>query len=524
MNRKRVSAQLLLYFLMLMFLMVVVGCSSSSSSSDNAVTYSVSGTVTGASGVTVNLSGDATATTTTATDGTYSFTGLLAGNYSVTAVKTGFTFDPLSRGGTLTADKTGVDFAATANAGLTYSISGTVSGAVIAGVTILLTGDANAETVTGTDGKYSFPGVLLNGNYTVTPSLTGYTFSPAGTGVIISGADATGINFTATANTAATYSISGTVSGDTIAGVTITLSGGTSGTAITTTDGSGNYSFSGLLPGGYTVTPSKTGYTFTLASLSPTITSANIPGQNFTSSVVGGTFIYSISGTVSGAVTSGVTINLTGAATATATTGGGGTYSFPNLANGAYTVTPVLAGYTFSPSSRAVNIAGGNITGRDFTATANTAATYSISGTVSGDVKSGVTITLGGAGSGTTTTNGSGNYSFSGLVNGSYTLTPSLAGYTITPSSLSPTISSANVPGQNFVVGSAPTAFSQADLNATWDIQVLQTNGSVSSWSRQTVTINSLGTISFTSCLKAKCLLSRKKVVHTQPATYKARR
>ena len=61
-----------------------------------------------------------------------------------------------------------------------------------------------------------------------------------------------------------TTSISGTVgqctaagpSGLALAGAELTLSGTTSGS--TTTDGSGNYSFSGLTPGGnYTVTPTK---------------------------------------------------------------------------------------------------------------------------------------------------------------------------------------------------------------------------------------------------------------------------
>ena len=61
-----------------------------------------------------------------------------------------------------------------------------------------------------------------------------------------------------------TISISGTVgqctaagpSGLALAGATMTLTGTTSGS--TTTDGSGNYSFSGLTPGGnYTVTPTK---------------------------------------------------------------------------------------------------------------------------------------------------------------------------------------------------------------------------------------------------------------------------
>lgn len=77
-----------------------------------------------------------------------------------------------------------------------------------------------------------------------------------------------------------TYSISGTVSGTATAGVTMTLSGAAS--AITTTDSSGNYSFTGLANGSYTVTPSRTGYTFNPAtSSSTTVNGANVTGVNF---------------------------------------------------------------------------------------------------------------------------------------------------------------------------------------------------------------------------------------------------
>ena len=495
MNRGRISISVFLCFLMMM-LLVVSGCGSSN---DALPTYSVSGTVTGASGVTMNLTGDATATTTVATDGgTYSFTGLAVGNYTVTAVKAGYTFDPLSKGGHLTANRTGQDFVATAAVPglLPYTISGTVSGAVLAGVTITLSGDAAATTTTIAGGTYSFPGIALNGNYTVTPSLAGYTFSAISIGVIVSGADSTGNNFTATANVATTYSISGTVSGATAAGVTITLSGGTFGTAITKTGVGGTYTFAGLLPDDYIVTPSLTGYTFT-TPISITL-SANSTGNNFTSTNVSAT--NSISGAVSGASDIGVMINLTGAATRHQLTSGG-SYNFESLANGVYTVTPVLAGYTFAPSSSVVTVAGGDMTA-DFTATANVALKYSISGTVSGAVQSVVTITLSGAGSATTTTNASGNYSFSGLVNGSYTVTPTngLGGYTSVPGSLSPAISGAAVTGQNFVVGTAPTIWSQADLTGTWYMNNLKTGSDSggNKWMRAMFSINPSG---FATCL-----------------------
>ena len=59
--------------------------------------------------------------------------------------------------------------------------------------------------------------------------------------------------------TVSDLSISGSISPATNGvGVTVTLSGDASGT--TTTDSSGNYSFSGLPAGAYTLTPSKSGF------------------------------------------------------------------------------------------------------------------------------------------------------------------------------------------------------------------------------------------------------------------------
>ena len=77
---------------------------------------------------------------------------------------------------------------------------------------------------------------------------------------------------------------------------------------------------------------------------------------------------YAISGSVSGAVAPGVTVALSGASTTTTTTGPSGTYSFSGVGNGAYTVTPSLAGYTFSPATQTVTVAGSNVAGQDFVA------------------------------------------------------------------------------------------------------------------------------------------------------------
>jgi len=149
-------------------------------------------------------------------------------------------------------------------------------------------------------------------------------------------------------------------------------------------------------------------------------------------------------------------------------------------------VTPSLAGYTFTPTSLAVTISGANQTGKNFTSTAVT--TYSISGTVSGAVAAGVTMTLTGAASRTTTTDASGNYTFSSLANGSYTVTPSLAGYTFTPTSLAVTISGANQTGKNFTstsTGGPVTLFTNGFEGTTGWAQV-DTSGTAGTWSQVT--------------------------------------
>ncbi len=157
----------------------------------------------------------------------------------------------------------------------TYTISGTVQGA---GATLSLSGAKTGTATTDGQGKYTFTG-LASGNYTITPSMAGYTFAPGNTQVRISTASVSGVNFTGTAlppPPAVTYTISGTVQGS---GATLSLSGPTAGT--TTTDSRGRYTFTGLGNGRYVVSPSMTGYTFTPATASVTVSSASVTGINF---------------------------------------------------------------------------------------------------------------------------------------------------------------------------------------------------------------------------------------------------
>ena len=55
---------------------------------------------------------------------------------------------------------------------------------------------------------------------------------------------------------------------------------------MTSTDGSGNYSFTGLPNGSYVVAPSQSGYTFTPSTVSAIINGVSVSGLNFTGTAV----------------------------------------------------------------------------------------------------------------------------------------------------------------------------------------------------------------------------------------------
>ncbi|HZG51592.1 MAG TPA: carboxypeptidase regulatory-like domain-containing protein, partial [Pyrinomonadaceae bacterium] len=156
----------------------------------------------------------------------------------------------------------------------TYALGGTVrdsGGAPLSGVNVTLDNSTPATTTTGADGSYFFSGLRGGGNYSVTPSKSGYSFSPAQRVYNDLSANQTA-DFAATP---LTYTLSGRVAHGEIglAGATITISGDRAGA--TTTDAQGNYSFGSLPSGGSVlVTPSLANYTFT-----PPSRSINLDGE-----------------------------------------------------------------------------------------------------------------------------------------------------------------------------------------------------------------------------------------------------
>lgn len=82
--------------------------------------------------------------------------------------------------------------------------------------------------------------------------------------------------------------------------------------------------------------------------------------------------------------------------------------------------------------------------------------TWSVWGTMTGDAVEGVTMTLGGDGSGTTVTGTDGVYVFTGLPTGTYSITPYCEGCTFIPPNRIVMLGGADIVGQDFVSSGTP--------------------------------------------------------------------
>ena len=373
----------------------------------------------GFNGVTVNLvneAGAVVATTTTDADGNYSFTGLNAGTYTVKVMKDGElanltqtedpdgTKDNASGAITLNTDnpvRENVNFgyvkkhAISGNIYLDENRDKTKNGddVNLSGVTVTLvdgSGNVVATTTTDASGNYNFPG-LTDGTYTVKVDTTGklagleQTEDPSGaknsqsTPITFTrnDPDVTNVNFGYVPD----YSIAGNVYRDSnrseskdatetvFQGVTVNLVDASGNVvATTTTDADGNYSFSKLPAGDYTVKVVKDGAIKDMDQTEdPDGTKDNASGKisigadNPTQTGVN--FGYNPNNTIKGSVYrddnrsssrdgseegyQGQTVQLLdqdGNVVATTTTAADGSYSFEHLPDGTYSVKVVKDG------------------------------------------------------------------------------------------------------------------------------------------------------------------------------------
>jgi hypothetical protein len=206
-----------------------------------------------------------------------------------------------------------------------------------------------------------------------------------------------------------------------ISGATVSFSGGT-----TTTNASGFYQFTNVVPGTYSVTASHTG--FFSSTQSATVNSGSTTILNFKLATGG-----KLAGTVtnsSGTAISGATVVISGGSVPTSvtlTTSSTGAYATNFVPVGTYTITVSATGFTTQSKTATVNT--GQTTTVNFTLSSG-AGNGTLSGTVvnisTNAAISGATVSFSG---GSTTTNSSGFYQFTNVAAGTYHVTASHTGY-----------------------------------------------------------------------------------------------
>ncbi|MDD2942791.1 MAG: carboxypeptidase regulatory-like domain-containing protein [bacterium] len=222
---------------------------------------------------------------------------------------------------------------------VTLTISGNISdsGSPLSGVSI----DAGplGSTATDASGNYQLSGIAYGTNYTLTPTLAGYSFSS----VSGTASSDTTVDFQATL---LTYNLAGQLLSGTTPLAGVNISSPELGT--TTSDNSGHFSFSNVPHfTNYTLHFSKEFYDFSPPTISGTITgpvNLNVAATKNSFDVSGRVTLENLTETP----LAGVTIR---AGNRSTVTNSGGQYTFSNLYRGPYTLTAELDGYLFNPEN-----------------------------------------------------------------------------------------------------------------------------------------------------------------------------
>jgi len=263
-----------------------------------AQTFSISGHVHNGSdnpipGVTVSAGTGGSATTDAS--GAYTIINVMTGTYTLTPSKSGWMFTPASRMVNVPPSATGRDFMGSSETLLVslsadpsegtvplndVDLAAEVSGSAVGTINYTFycnRSDAGTNITPDWDAK--FDGVFDNPKTAV--DVCDYSTAGTHTAKVIAerGSKQAEDRVTIDVSGAPTFSVSGHVhdgSGKPISGVTVS---GASGSA--STDASGAYTITGFITGTYTITPSKSGWTFTPATRAVSVP-PGATGQDFT--------------------------------------------------------------------------------------------------------------------------------------------------------------------------------------------------------------------------------------------------
>ena len=359
-----------------------------------AITYTISGSVPGLSGVTMRGLPN---NPVTDENGYYSDTVKYGWSGTVTPVKAGYTFEPANRPyPKVTSDQSNQDYTATLK---TFVISGTtrMEGVVMEGLP--------GNPITGSDGTYKAI-VDYDWSGTVTPTKVGYIFTPISKPYSAVTRNQMNQDYR---GALITFTISGS------AGVEGAVMNGLPGNP--TTGRNGIYSATVEYGWSGTVRPTKNGYTFEPTELQYADLIGVQANQDYTANVM--TFMISGTAGMDGVEMQG----LPGVAVFTDVSG----YYSASIDYGwTGTVKPVKAGYTFEPATMNYTKLTSERTNQDYSPKV---ITLTISGSVGMDG-----VTMDGL-PGNPVTSGGGLYSTTVDYGWSGTVTPIKEGYEFTPPS-----------------------------------------------------------------------------------------
>ena len=380
--------------------------------------FTVSGIVAGLTGAnTVTVSNGGVQVSNLGNNAPFSFTVSPGSNYAVTTTSPPGQICSVSGNGTgsnISSNVSGVLVSCIVDTN-SYTVSGLSAGSgglsgLAAGKSLILVNNGTETLILNANGDFSFPTALASGSgYSVTVAVQpGGQFCSVTNGSGILSANVTNVSVTCVN----TYTVGGSVTGLTVSGLVLKLNNATSKIipSFAGNGGAGTYSFSTALPSGTTYTVGvgiqPAGYSCTVTNatgiISGTVTNVNVSCAK----------TYTVGGSITGLTASGLILKLNGSGTKIVANGAGAyVFSTGLVAGATFTVTVFQqpAGLTCSVANATGTMGNANVSNANVSCVT---ATYTVSGTVSGN-SGPVTLTNNGGDAQTVTSTGAGPWPFS---------------------------------------------------------------------------------------------------------------